>query len=107
MREIGLADLQRRVSEGKMLLEELGKAIMLEVEYQLWADDDAEDLAHMQGQEAVAEFVPSMNRDEWLDWTYPGCPNCGGDHDEYWDCITGYDIRDGDAWGGFTGRSGG
>jgi len=35
------------------------------------------------------------------------CEQCGEDHDAYWDCYNGMDARDGDAWGGFTGRSGG
>lgn len=35
------------------------------------------------------------------------CADCGVEHGRYWDCQYGYDIRDGDAWGGFTGRSGG
>lgn len=36
----------------------------------------------------------------------PMCEDCGECHSTYYDCHSGYDIRDSDAWGG-TNRYGG
>ena len=56
-------------------------------------------------------YCPHFVEDDFHEFDYCGnkdaCPDCGEEHGMYWDCQYGYDIRDGDAWGGFTGRSGG
>jgi len=45
--------------------------------------------------------------DDCLDHHLCLCEYCGEDHDEYWDCQYGYDIRDSDLWGCSGNRYGG
>ncbi len=95
-------------------MEELGKAIILEVAYTLYCEQ--------YGDEYRPRWLSECNREPHLDDSYGPidygdliwcigqalgyCKDCGEDHNSYFDCNTGYDVRDSD-WFGATNRYGG